>query len=181
MVEVQKRVNMRSKHARYALVLLAALLVGPASAAPQHVVSTFLCTDEYIFRLLPRQRIAALSFLAGDTNPVVSTIVDQVKGIRLIHPEAEEIVTLKPDLVVMYEGTNPRLHAILDEIHIPVLDVPWATSLKDVRRVTTLLGERLGEPERARALIAEMNASLKRAAENAAKPAVRTLIYEPNG
>jgi iron complex transport system substrate-binding protein len=173
---------MRLAHAGYALAMLVCLTAAsPVPAAPQRVVSTFLCTDEYVFRLLPRERIAALSFLAGDSHPVVSTLIGKVDGIRLIHPSAEEIVTLKPDLVVMYAGTNPALHAILQKVGIPVLDVPWANSLTDIRRITALLGDKLGAEDRARALVADMDAALKRVQENAVKPPVRTLIYEPNG
>ena len=66
-----------------ACVLAAMLVLSPANAAPQRVVSTFLCTDEYVFRFVPRAHIAALSFLAADTHPVVSTIQSAVAGIPL--------------------------------------------------------------------------------------------------
>jgi hypothetical protein len=63
-------VNMRTAKIRHVGALLAALLgATPALAAPQHVVSVNICSDEYVYRLLPRQRIAALSFLAaGDLH-----------------------------------------------------------------------------------------------------------------
>ena len=49
--------------------------------------------ESIVMRLLPKERIAALSFLAGDRNPVVSTIVDQVQGMRLIPASAEAVRT----------------------------------------------------------------------------------------
>ncbi len=133
-------------------VLLA--LAAPAEAQPHHVVSVFLCTDEYVFRLLPRDRIAALSVLAGDKHPVVSTIADKVQGIALIRPDAESVLSKHPDLVVMYQGTNPRLVAQLKSAGVSILEVPWANSLADVRRVTIMLGEKLGAEDRARAAAA---------------------------
>jgi iron complex transport system substrate-binding protein len=157
-------------------------LILPAFAAspqPQRVVSTFLCTDEYVFRLVARQRIAALSYEAIDRKPVVSTIVDAAAGVPVIRPSTETVLKLKPDLVVMYAGTNPRLHLSLSRLGIPILDVPWANSLADVRAVTTMLGDRLGAPERARALLAEMDAKL--AAVRALHPPVRTIVYQPQG
>ncbi len=157
------------------------LLVSPAFAAPQHVVSTFLCTDEYVFRLLPRARIAALSFEATDRYPVVSTIADQARGIAAIRPSAETVLLHSPDLVVMYADTNPQLHLQLEKIGIPILDVPWANSLADIRRVTTMLGEKLGARERAAALLAEMDYKIERARHDAPRESVRALIYEPNG
>ncbi len=157
------------------------LWIAPVLAAPQHVVSTTLCTDEYVFRLLPRERIAALSFLAGDTHPVVSTIAGKVKGVALIRPSAETVLAQHPDLVVMYQGTEPRLRAHLQEAGVKVLEVPWANSLAAVRKVTLMLGEKLGVPARARALLNAMDDRLAAARAAAVSPPVSTLVYEPNG
>jgi len=152
-----------------------------AAASPHRVVSTFLCTDEYVFRLLPRARIAALSFEAGDRHPVVSTIADHVGGIAQIHPTTETVLNLHPDLVVMYQGTMPRLHENLSALGVPILDVPWANSIADIRKTTHWLGEKLGAQERAAALLDRMDAKLAAARRLADQPAVRTLLYEPNG
>jgi iron complex transport system substrate-binding protein len=168
-----------------ALLGLAALcLPWPAFAAPKRVISTFLCTDEYVFRLLPRDRIAALSVLAGNhppVPPVVSTIADRIGGIALIEPSAEAILELKPDLVVMYQGTNPRLHDNLQSAGIPILDVPWANSIGQIRKITRMLGRKLGAPRRAAALVEKMDAALAEAKAHALFPPVTALIYEPNG
>jgi iron complex transport system substrate-binding protein len=173
---------MRPLHGWIAAMLGALVwAAGPAAAAPRHVVSTFLCTDEYVFRLLPRARIAALSFEATDRHPVVSTIADAARGIPAIHPSAETVLAHAPDLVVMYAGTMPQLHAQLARIGVPVLDVPWANSLADIRRVTTMLGEKLGASDRAAAMLGDMDRRIAWAKARAPHPPVATLIYEPNG
>jgi iron complex transport system substrate-binding protein len=173
---------MRLRHGWHVAFFAAALVSAmPASAAPQHVVSVLVCTDEYVFRLLPRERIAALSFLAADRHPVVSTIADEVKGIPLIRQNAESVLALHPDLVVTYQDVNQKLHAVLRAAGIPVLDLPWANSFADIRAITRLLGRRLGETERAEALIAAMDRKLALARANALSPPVATLVYEPNG
>lgn len=174
---------MRRRKALAAFTIACGLLFffNSAEAAPNRVVSTFLCTDEYVFRLVPRGHIAALSFEAGDRQPVVSTIADKVNGIAQIRPSAETVLALKPDLVVMYAGTMPQLRADLRALHVKVLDVPWANSLADIRAVTTMLGEALGAPRAAAALLAGMDRKLAAARAAAPRPSVRTLIYEPNG
>ncbi len=151
------------------------------AAAPQRVVSTNLCTDEYVFRLAERGHIAALSFEAGDRHPVVSTIAGKVRGIPQIRPSAETVLNYRPDLVVMFAGTLPRLRAVLDDLHVPVLEVPYDDSLAAIRRTTSRLGEALGARERAAALLARMDGELAAARRAAPRPSVRTLIYEPNG
>jgi iron complex transport system substrate-binding protein len=145
------------------------------------VVSTNLCGDEYVFRLLPRARLAALSFEAGDRNPVVSTIADKVGGIVLIRPSTEAVLSLHPDLVVMQAGALEKLHANLAALGVPVLALPYDSSIADIRRTTAMLGERLGAAGRAAQLLRAMEATLAQARAEAPRPPVRTLIYEPNG
>lgn len=174
------RITMRILHGWLAL-MVAVLLAQPCVAQPRRVVSTFLCTDEYVFRLLPRQEIAALSFEAGDRFPVVSTIADQVGGIPQIRPSAETVLGLKPDLVVMYEGTKPQLHAALISLGVPILSVPWANTLDDIAKVTRSLGQSFGERERAERLLQQMNRELALAHATAPQAPVPTLLYEANG
>ena len=176
---------MRLAHASHAFALCALLCAGTSEArnhaAPQRIVSTFLCTDEYVFRLVPRSRIAALSYLAADTHPIVSTIAHEVTGIPGVRASAEQILTRHPDLVVTYENTNVRMTQLLRAAGLKVLELPWAQSMADVRRITRMLGDRLGAGARAEALIGQMDAELVRARALSPKPAVHTLVYEPNG
>ena len=171
---------MRLKHGWPATIVAAALItVLPAQAGPRRVVSTFLCTDEYVFRLVPREDIAALSYEAGLRRPIVSTIADQVGGIPFVHNSAEEVLEKKPDLVVMYAGTQVRLHAQLREAGIRIVDVPWANSLAEIRSATLDAGRALGAEAKARALLEDMDRAL--AAAHSRGPRVRALIYESNG
>ncbi len=162
-------------------IVACALCCAAAAAAPQRVVSTNLCADEYVFRLVPRDHIAALSFEAGDRHPVVSTIADKVAGIAQIRPSTETVLALRPDLVVTFAGTFAKLSANLRALGVPVLEVPYDTSLDGVRRTTRRLGAALGARDAAQAMLRQMDATLARARALAARPSVRTLIYEPNG
>jgi len=174
------RNNMRHVHSWHITILSFFLATAsPAMAAPQHVVSTFLCTDEYVYRLLPRDHIAALSFLAADRHPVVSTIADKVNGIPFVHDSAEEVLARNPDAVVMYAGTQARLHAQLKAAGIPIIDAGWSNSLAEIRRDALALGRALGVEVNARRLLADMDRRL--ASAKPSGPPVRTLIYEPNG
>lgn len=152
-----------------------------AVAAPQRVVSTNVCGDEYAFRLLPRAHIAALSFEAGDRAPVVSTIADKVAGIPQIHPSVETVLKFKPDLVIMQTGTLPRLRLALDRLGVPVLELPYDNALADVRRTARMMGDKLGARAAAEALLRTMDARLVVARARAVHPPIRTLIFEPNG
>ncbi|MBV9063573.1 MAG: ABC transporter substrate-binding protein [Alphaproteobacteria bacterium] len=152
-----------------------------AASGPQRVVSSFLCTDEYVFRLLPPKRIAGLSYLSADTHPVVSTIAGQVKNIPLVRASAEQVLALHPDLVVTYENTNVRQTQLLRAAGLRVLEVPWAESLADVRKITRMLGAKLGAKARAETLVRAMDSALTAANQGVPHQPLRVLIYEPNG
>jgi iron complex transport system substrate-binding protein len=172
-----------------ACAIAAALWLWPAEAAqapavpsaPKRIVSISVCTDEYVFRLVPRERIAALSYLAADRHPVVSTVADQVRGIRLIRQTAEEVLAAKPDVVVMDQGAQARVRAVLNQARIRIVDVPWVSDLAGVRKTTRDLARALGAVEAGERLIVEMDARLAAARAMAPRPAVSALIYEPNG
>lgn len=182
---------MRPGHGSHAALVAAAILLTGRGAeliasevrpgTPKRIVSAFLCTDEYVFRLVPRNRIVALSYLAADTHPVVSTIARGAKGIFGVRASAEQILALHPDLVLTYQNTNIRQTRLLRAAGVPVLEVPWAQSLSDVRKITRMLGARLGAGARAEALLRGMDSELALARADGPHPGVRTLIYEPNG
>jgi iron complex transport system substrate-binding protein len=174
--------NMQPMHNRLASIFcVLSILAQPVFAAPQRIVSTNLCTDEYVFRLVPRNHIAALSFEATDRHPVVSTIADVARGMATIHPSGETVLALKPDLVVMYQGTMPLLRNDLKRLGVALLDVPWANSLADIRTITIMLGRKLGAPDKAEAMLAEMDRKIAAARARAPHPPVRAILYAPNG
>ena len=160
--------------------MLMAFAPACAQALPQRIVSTNLCTDEYLFRLVPAARIAALSELAGAMHPQISNIAGRIGSLRRIRPNAEEVLTLRPDLVLLYQGVNPRLAVQLRAAGVRVFEVPWAHSLAQVRGVTRLLGRVLGVPGRAHALLSAMANNLAAARVVAPHPPIPALIYEPN-
>jgi iron complex transport system substrate-binding protein len=167
--------------AGFVLSLLAFTAPALAAAPQQRVASVFLCTDEYLFRLLPRQRIAALSFLAADRHPVVSTIADQVQGIPLVANSAEAVLASRPDAVVLMEGSSAGVRNVLKAAKIPVIDVAWPNTLAEIPAITRRLAAALGVPARGEALVAEMDRRLAAVRAAAPRPAVTALLYEANG
>lgn len=66
---------------------------------PERIVPLTLSASEMLVDLVPRERIAALHEIAG--SRAYSNIRDRIEGIRLIAPDVEEVIALRPDLVIV--------------------------------------------------------------------------------
>ncbi len=158
-------------------IALAALLVPlGVEAKPQRIVSTNVCADQLALLLAP-ERVVSVSFNAVDPN--ISNFAREAKNIPVNAARAEEIVLLRPDLVLgdVYEGA--RVMRFAEVSGIPVQIVGAGSSIDDVRKIIRDAAKALGESERGEAQIGAMDERL-RAIKNDNRD-VRTLVYEPNG
>ncbi len=163
-----------------AAILLAICLACPALAAPpQRVVSLNLCTDQLAVLLLPPERIAAVSFLARDAD--LSYVAERAASLPVVHGTAEEILPLKPDLVLAGTFTTRPTVRLLRARGIPVLELGLTRDFDDIRDQTRTVAAALGVPERAEALLAEMDRRLAAAAPAAEDRRPRALTFAPGG
>ncbi|HAJ45643.1 MAG TPA: ABC transporter substrate-binding protein [Alphaproteobacteria bacterium] len=174
---LRRAFNGRMQIAAFFLALLTAIAPSAQALRPERIVSTNLCTDQLLLRLVEPARIAAVSNLAAD--PVLSTVADQARAIAKNGARAEEIVPLKPDLVLANAWTGAKANHFLKGLGIEVLVVPDPSSFKDVEANLQLLGRALKEEDRAQALIQTMWRELGSIPKRG-QP-LRTLIYEPIG
>jgi iron complex transport system substrate-binding protein len=149
----------RSAVPALAASLVAALvpfLAATASAGPpQRIVSLNLCSDQILLDLVPRERIAALSFLAAD--PAMSADVERTKGIPTVRGAAEEVLALKPDLVLAGLYSTPATQSLLRRLGMPVVGVPLASSFDEIRDTVRLMARVTGEIERGEAMVRDFD------------------------
>ena len=156
-----------------ACLLLAS--AGVASARPQRIVSTNVCADQLVMLLADPADIVSVSSLASD--PEVSNLASEGRRHKVNHARAEEVIRLAPDLVVGDVQTGRHANSLARTIGVPVHLVGWPTSLQDVQRIITDLGDVLGQPARASRLVAGMRQRIG----VRPPPTVTALLYEPNG
>lgn len=157
-----------------------ALGVQADSAYPQRIASLGLCTDQILLMLADRSRIATLNHQAA--NPAVSYMAAAVGDIPLNQGNAEEIIPLKPDLIISTHFASPEAVKMLQRLGYRVELLPLPNTVAGIRDMLQLAGEWLGEQEKAQALIQEMDKKIAGAKQrNADKPARRAIIYSPNG
>jgi iron complex transport system substrate-binding protein len=161
--------------------LLTGLLATPATAAPpSRIVSLNLCTDQIVLDLVPRGRIAALSWLAADRD--VSPIADDIAGLKLVSGGAEEILTLAPDLVLANPYAAAPAVDLLKRLGYATEVIPFAQDFEGIRVAVRRVAAAVGETARGEAVVARFDAALASATLD--PPAGRkpeALVYQVNG
>ncbi|MGQ9896718.1 MAG: ABC transporter substrate-binding protein [Acidobacteriota bacterium] len=140
----------------------------PAASQPRRIVSLSVGTDEILCALVPPERIAALSKYAAE--PEVSYVAEKARRIGVfVEREPERLLALQADLVLLARYTKAELRQVLEQAGAPTLTVEDFRSLADVESNIRRIGRAVGEPERADAVIVEMQAKLA-AARAALRP-----------
>jgi iron complex transport system substrate-binding protein len=150
-----------------------------AVSKPQRIVSMNLCTDELVLRLADRRNIASITWLSRDPNS--SNVADLAQGVPINHGVAEEIIPLKPDLVLAGIYTTRAPVALLKRAGMRIVDADVPRSFEDVRRQYRDIAALLGEEERGEHIIAEMDSNLARLASERPSVPPTAILLNPNG
>ena len=169
-----------------ALLAMGAALAGmavPAGAAPpakpQRIMSMNMCNDLILLMLVPRERIASVTFLAHDAVKVLMPGAD--KGVATNRGTAEEILLQKPDLILASPWTTPVARRLARQVKAPIVEVDEANDFDAIRRIVRQIGSAVREEARAEALIRQMDADLAAlAARRPAKP-LRVVAWSGSG
>ena len=175
------RIMQLSKSIAILLAGLISTLAGPAFADPPgRVVSMNLCTDQLVLMLADPGQVVSVSYLAARAQD--SLLANQTEGLILNHGQAEEVLPLKPDLVVAGIYTTRFTVQIMKQRSIPVLDLPPAENFEDVRSNIRAVAMALGVKERGEALITQMDQRISDlSARVSGQPQSRALIYRAGG
>jgi iron complex transport system substrate-binding protein len=117
-------------------LLGAATLIGHAAAT--RIVSIIPATTEMLFAMGAGDRVVAVG--SFDHYPPEAERLPRVGA--LLDPNVERILTLRPDLVVLY-GTQADLISQLDRAHIPFYSYTHR-GLSDIATTIRALGARVG-------------------------------------
>jgi iron complex transport system substrate-binding protein len=140
--------------------LAAAALAGsPAAAAgPQRIMSLNVCTDLLLLQIAPRSRIASVTFLAPEG--AAALFPGRAAGIPLNHGRAEDVINARPDLILDSGLGAPLTRTMAKRVGARVVEVKNADSFADIRDIVRQVGDAVGEPARAAALVRQMDATL---------------------
>jgi len=154
-------------------------LAAQAGARPARIVSLDLCTDQLLIELVERQRIAAVTHLADD--PDTSAVWGQAKGIPFTRGAAEDVLRLRPDLILAGPfGVAPTVN-LLRRLGLEVVMVPMASDLDGVRAAVRTVAAAVGEETRGEAMIAAYDRRLAAVAARPRAPPPSAVVYQVGG
>ena len=143
---------------------------------PERIVSLDYCADQYVLQLVEPERILALS---RDAEREFSYLREAAAGLPTVRPAAEDVLVLGPDLVIRSYGGGPNAASFYTRAGVAVLDIGSADTIDEIMSVMADVAERLGEPERGRAVIDEMRRRLAALPESTTDS--QTLYMTPAG
>lgn len=132
-------------------------ILGAPSARPMRIVSLDFCADQYVLKMVEPERILAVS---PDADAVFSYMRKSARGLKTVKSSAEDVLILKPDLVVRSYGGGPNAATFFEKAGVPVLNVGWAGDIDGIKRVTFEMAKGLGAPEAGAQIIADIDARL---------------------
>jgi iron complex transport system substrate-binding protein len=142
--------------------ILGGMLFAPALAAGlPRVASMNVCTDQLLLTLADPEQILGLSRYSRDGFQ--SWAADDARRYRILSGGAEDILVLRPDVVVASLFDKRSTRELLKEkgLHLAEFAVP--NSLDEAKDQIRQMGEIVGHPDRATAEIARLDAAMARA------------------
>ncbi len=155
-------------------------IVTPAHAAGlPRIASINLCTDQLLMTLADPVQIVGLSPYSRDAAR--SYAADEAKNYRRLSGEAEDVLMLRPDVVVATQYTKRATRELLKQQGMRVVEFDVATSIDDVKEQIRRMGDLVRHPDHAQIQIARLDAAVARAKEAAARRPYRVLALSRRG
>lgn len=162
-----------------ALVVLAGGTAALSQNPPARVVSINMCADQMLVDLADPGQIAGLSPYARDAAR--SWIADKARALPVVSGTAEEIVLIRPDLVLAGRFSRQATQAFIQSRNIRLVGFDPAHTLAEAREQILRMGDLLGAQDRAADRVAKLDAALVRLKSAASTHPLRVLPLSRRG
>jgi iron complex transport system substrate-binding protein len=118
-------------------------------------MSLKLCTDELLMDLVPKERIASISYLSREAAALRQW--PEAASIPVNHNSIEEVLAVHPDVILIDQFQSPAMRALLARSGARLVEVPDAETFEEIRAATRKVADALEARPRAESLIAQMD------------------------
>lgn len=159
---------------------MALLVLTPSFAATRpRIASMNVCTDQLLLSLADPGQIAGLSRYVKEEWQ--SWRASQAQNSPVLSGGAEDILMLKPDVVVASLFDKRSTRELLRRNGVPLVEFPVPQTMGEVREQVRAIGEITGHADRAKAEIARLDAAVLRARHALANRTERVLPLSRRG
>ena len=139
------------------------------SSKPKKILTFAMYTDQIVLGLVTSDYLVGINTLLDD--PVLSNIIPIAKKItkKIGNPGAEEVLSMKPDLVIVSDWTQAEKIQAMRDLGIKVVSVKSPETIQDTKDAVTQVAAAIGEPEKGKRLISLMDKKLEEIKEKTSR------------
>jgi len=138
------------------------------AAPPARIVSQTLATDEILLSLVDKSRIVGVTTFAADNQ--ISNVADQAADIpHKLTQNVETIISLKPDLVLVANWSDPAPVKQMREAGVPVYLMASGVSVSSIEEKIEKLAMMTDEQEKGRQIVTRMEERLGAVSEKVSR------------
>ncbi len=128
-----------------------------AKHVPQRVISIDYCADQYLLKLGTSSQILGVS---PKSMASFSFMREKAKNFNKVRVTTEELLALRPDLIIRSFGGGVGVNRFLKHHKIPILQIGRLDSLEDITQTIVNISKVLGNDELGITLVHELNRRL---------------------
>ncbi|HIF18795.1 MAG TPA: ABC transporter substrate-binding protein [Cycloclasticus sp.] len=148
-------------------------------ASSPRIVSLNLCADQLLIEMLPPERLVGITNLASDSG--ISFQHERALQYHQHNGRVEEIIALKPDLIVAGAFTSQTANHLLEKLGYSVIQIGLPKTLVEIEAQVMKLGHEVGAVEQAVAMVRTMSDSLDLLRTTRVSGSPKAAIYYANG
>jgi iron complex transport system substrate-binding protein len=152
----------------------------PQKSMHPTIVSLNPCSDAVLAEVADPTQILAISHFSHNANSS-SMDLATARKFKAVSASGEEVLPLKPDLVIADPFLPPATAAMLQSLNIPVARLPIASTVEESKAQVMQLATLAGHPDRGRALVARIDAALAVAVPPAGASPISAVVWQSGG
>ncbi len=129
---------------------------------PMRIASLSPCVDSILYEIADENQILGLSHYSFDEKSS-SIDVNFAKKYRPLSGNAEDIIAIKPDLVIAGSHISPQTIAQLNKLEIPVFTVGAPQSIDEAKIQINEIAQKIGQDGRGREFVQKIDDAIKNA------------------
>lgn len=136
---------------------------------PKRILTFAMYTDQIVLGLVTSDHLVGINTLLDD--PVLSNIIPIAKKItkKIGNPSAEEVLSMKPDLVIVSDWTQAEKIQSMRDLGLKVVSVKSPETIQDTKEAVSQVAAAIGEPGKGKLLIEMMDQKLAEIREKTGK------------